>query len=79
MSPLLGRTGIVDDPGLDASLAFNRRQDHLTYLAQHFLIRPGAAADEMQQRLMLGARSGDVVATIGSTLLRPPQTIRPTR
>ncbi|KRP85034.1 hypothetical protein AOQ73_39940 [Bradyrhizobium pachyrhizi] len=54
MSPLLGKSGVVDDPGFDGALAFNRRQDHLAYLAQHLLIRPGAAADEMQQRLMLG-------------------------
>jgi hypothetical protein len=32
MAPLLGKSGVVDNPGLDRTLAFNHRHHHFAYL-----------------------------------------------
>ena len=55
--PLLGKTGIVDDPGLDRPLPLDRRQHYLAHLAQNPLVRPAALTDKMQQRLVLCRRA----------------------
>jgi hypothetical protein len=46
---LLGKAGVVDDPGLDRPAALDGRQGQLTNLGEHRLIRPGGLADEVQQ------------------------------
>lgn len=53
---LLGETRVIDDPRFDRSMAFYRRQHHLTDFSQNTLIRPRRLADEVQQRLMLCRR-----------------------
>src|SRR5260370_12453884 len=57
MPSLLGKARVVDDPGLDRSITLDRRQHHLTHLAQHIVVGPTPLTDKMQQRLMLGRRS----------------------
>ena len=75
---LLGKTGIVDDPGLDRPLPLDRRQHYLAHLAQNPLVRPAALTDKMQQHWCCAAvRAGAVTAAIGSTLLRSHGSISP--
>ncbi len=57
MLTLLGKAGIVDDPGLDRTVPLDLWQHHLAHLGQHLLVRPLSLADKMQQRLMLGRRA----------------------
>ena len=47
--PLLGKTGVIDDPRLDRPVALHRGQHQLAHLAQHLLVRPLRLADKMQQ------------------------------
>src|SRR5260370_18215825 len=56
MPSLLGKARVVDNPGLDRSITLDRRQHHLTHLAQHIVVRPTPLTDKMQQRLMLRCR-----------------------
>src|ERR1019366_5450099 len=51
--PLLGKAGVVDDPGFNRPVTLDLRQHHLAHLGQHPLVRPRRVADEMQQGLML--------------------------
>src|SRR5260221_3775583 len=53
MPSLLGKARVVDDPGLDRSITLDRRQHHLSHLAQHIVVGPTPLTDKMQQRLML--------------------------
>ena len=57
MPTLLGKAGIVDDPGHDRTVPLDLWQYHLAHLGQHLLVRPLSRADKMQQRLMLGGRA----------------------
>ena len=57
MLTLLGKAGIVDDPGLDRIVPLDMWQHHLAHLGQHLLVRPLSLTDEMQQRLMLACRT----------------------
>ena len=57
MPTLLGKAGIVDDPGHDRTVPLDLWQHHLAHLGQHLLVRPLSLADKMQQRLMLGRRA----------------------
>ena len=43
MLALLGKAGVVDDPGLDRAMPFHRRQHHLAHLREHLLVRPRAS------------------------------------
>jgi hypothetical protein len=45
----LGKAHVVDDPGLDRPVPFDRRQNHLPNLRQHSLVRPPPFTDKMQQ------------------------------
>ena len=47
--PLLGKAGVVDDPGFNRTVTLDLRQHHLAHLGQHPLVRPSRVADEMQQ------------------------------
>jgi hypothetical protein len=51
--PFLGKTCVVDDPGLDWPAALDRRQHQLCHLAQHRGVRPRRIANKMKQGLML--------------------------
>src|SRR6185437_10584676 len=42
---LLGKTGVIDDPRFDRSMALYRRQYHLTHFGQNTLVRPRRLAD----------------------------------
>lgn len=53
MRSLLLKPRVVDDPGLDAALRFERRRREGANLGQHRLVRPRRLPDEVQQRLML--------------------------
>ena len=57
MPPLLGKPGVVDDPGFNRPVTFDLRQHHLAHLGQHSLVRPTRIADKMQERLVLRRRS----------------------
>ena len=50
---LLGKRGIVDDPGLDRAVTLEPRHHHLAHLGQNSFVRPHSLADEMQKLLML--------------------------
>ena len=54
MVALLGQAGVIDDPGTDRAMTFDRRQDLLAHFGQNGLIRPRRIADKMQQRLVFG-------------------------
>jgi len=58
MTALLGKAGVVDDPGFDRAVLFDQRQGELLYSAENPLIRPRRVGDEMQQRLVLGRNPG---------------------
>ena len=77
--PLLGKAGVVDDPGLDRPVPLDRRQHHLAHLGQHLLVRP--ACPRRQNAAATDAAppsdAGAVTAAIGSTLLRSHGIIRP--
>jgi hypothetical protein len=49
MTPLLGKAGIVDDPGFNRTAGFDNRQDQLLYPAENPLLRPRRVGDKMQQ------------------------------
>jgi len=69
---LLGKAGVVDDPGGDRP---QRRQDLLAHRGEQVLVGPGGFGNQMMQRLVRGT---DLVgAAIGSTLLRSPGRISP--
>jgi len=51
--PLFGNAGVVNDPGLDRSVARNLRQYRLAHLGQNSIVAPSSLTDKMQQRLML--------------------------
>src|SRR5579871_809328 len=53
MLPLLGKTRVINDPRLDRSVAFDRRQHKLPHLAQDLFIAPRCDPDKIQQRLVL--------------------------
>jgi hypothetical protein len=57
MPTLLGKAGIVDDPGHDRTVPLDLWQYHLAHLGQHLRVRPLSLTDKMQQRLMLGRRA----------------------
>src|SRR5271154_6991701 len=57
MLALLGKAGVVDDPGLDRTVPLHLGHYHLANLGQHLLVRPLSLTDEMQQRLMLRRRA----------------------
>src|ERR1700692_4175874 len=57
MLTLLGKAGVVDDPGLDRTVPLHLGHHHLANLGQHLLVRPLSLTDEMQQRLMLRRRA----------------------
>ena len=59
---LLGKAGIIDDPGLDRALALDDRQDRGADLSQQRGIGPLTVGHEVVQRLMggLNARRGDL-------------------
>ncbi len=40
MLALFGKAGVVDDPRFDRAVALDRRQDRLSDLGQHLLVRP---------------------------------------
>ena len=40
MLALFGKAGVVDDPRFDRPVALDRRQDRLSNLGQHLLVRP---------------------------------------
>jgi hypothetical protein len=67
---LLAKTGVVDDPGLDRTVAFQLRKYRLAHLGQQPLVQPLSLADEMQQRLML--RMTDL-PLVGNPLSAPEQ------
>jgi hypothetical protein len=52
MLSLLGKTRIVDDPGLNRSLLFHRGQPVRPHLPHHSLVIPGRIRHQMMQRLM---------------------------
>jgi hypothetical protein len=57
MTALLGKAGVVDDPGFDRAAAFDEWQGQLLDPAENPLIRPRCVGNEMQQRLVLGRDS----------------------
>jgi len=58
MTPLLGKTRVVDDPGFDRPAALDHRQHELAYLIEHGRIGPRRIADKMKQRLVFGSDLG---------------------
>ena len=57
MLPLLGKAGVVDDPGFDRPATLDHWQHHLANLGQDLFVRLRRHPDEMQQPLMLRRRS----------------------
>ena len=51
--PLLGKAGVVDDPGFDRPAALDRPPHQLAYFGQHRRVRPRRVSNKMEQRLML--------------------------
>ena len=51
MLALLGKAGVVHDPGLDRPAALQRRQDKVPHLGQNPIVRPWRVRHEVQQRL----------------------------
>ena len=51
--PFLGKTGVIDDPGLDRPVALDAGQHHLADLGHDGRIRPWRVGNEVKQRLML--------------------------
>ena len=47
---LLGKAGIINNPGLDRPAAFNRRQNQFAYLRQHRLVGPLRLTDDKVQK-----------------------------
>ncbi len=56
MAALLGKGGVVEDPGTNGTVALDARQHQLAHLGEQLLVRPLSLADEMQERLMLRRR-----------------------
>src|SRR5215813_1533805 len=53
--PLLGKTGVIDDPGFDRPDALDHQQHQFAHLIEHGRIRPRRIADKMKQRLVFGS------------------------
>ena len=52
MHALLGKPGVVDNPGAHASALFDRRKNEAPHSPQQRFGRPIGVGDEMMQRLM---------------------------
>ena len=79
--PFLGKTCVVDDPGLDWPAALDRRQHQLCHprFREGRLLPSIAASDHAalatkcsNDWCLAETRAGAVTAAIGSTLLRSP-------
>src|ERR1035437_4485186 len=55
--PLLGKAGVVDDPGFNRTVTLDLRQPYPAPLGRPPLVRPRRIANKMQERLVLRRRS----------------------